>query len=418
MACVGRTRLMGVAIKRFLTQVKRHDPAAYANLDDLLRQRYAPSVHRLFAETGKGSTASRLLRQQVAEDMYQLIRQFAERPDHAKRSSYQAMERIFHEQCDVQEQTVEVKAKTGSDVMQNPSDPEATYDGHKGPGYQVQLCETCHQDNEQQLIVGALPQTAAETDAASLEPMLESLEVEDLLPDQMLGDTQYTRDENVQRAEAFGVELVGPVPGAEPQQPADHLCLDDFVIDERTEQVIRCPHGQAPIRSVHDPATGKTRTMMPESACGRCAYRHRCPVTAGRDGGHLVHTAKQRRVAVRRRQQATEAFRQRYRRRSGIEATNSGLKRRMGLGRLRVRGRPSVFRAIYLKVAGWNILRASVCAAVRAFVYAKTQTAVSGVSSWLWTAQNADQRLVSGLRRVILAFHGPFPHFSTRVPAA
>jgi hypothetical protein len=418
MACVGRTRLMGVAIKRFLTQVKRHDPAAYANLDDLLRQRYAPSVHRLFAETGKGSTASRLLRQQVAEDMYQLIRQFAERPDHAKRSSYQAMERIFNEQCDVQEQTVEVKAKTGSDVMQNPSDPEATYDGHKGPGYQVQLCETCHQDNEQQLIVGALPQTAAETDAASLEPMLESLEVEDLLPDQMLGDTQYTRDENVQRAEAFGVELVGPVPGAEPQQPADHLCLDDFVIDERTEQVIRCPHGQAPIRSVHDPATGKTRTMMPESACGRCAYRHRCPVTAGRDGGHLVHTAKQRRVAVRRRQQATEAFRQRYRRRSGIEATNSGLKRRMGLGRLRVRGRPSVFRAIYLKVAGWNILRASVCAAVRAFVYAKTQTAVSGVSSWLWTAQNADQRPVSGLRRVILAFHGPFPHFSTRVPAA
>ena len=29
MACLGRTRLMGVAIKRFLTQVKRHDPTAY-----------------------------------------------------------------------------------------------------------------------------------------------------------------------------------------------------------------------------------------------------------------------------------------------------------------------------------------------------------------------------------------------------
>lgn len=418
MACVGRTRLMGVAIKRFLTQVKRHDPAAYANLDDSLRQRYAPSVHRLFAETGKGSPASRLLRQQVAEDMYQLIRHFAERPDHAKRSSYRAMERILHEQCDVQEQTVEVKAKTGSDVMQNPSDPEATYDGHKGPGYQVQLCETCHQDNQQQLIVAALPQTAAETDAASLEPMLERLEAEQLLPEQMLGDAQYTRDENVQRAEAFGVELVGPVPGAEPQQPAEHLSLDDFVIDERTEQVMRCPHGQAPIRSVHDPDTGKTRTIMPASACGRCVDGHRCPVTPGRDGGHLVHTAKQRRVAARRRQQATEAFRQRYRRRSGIESTNSGLKRRMGLGRLRVRGRPSVFRAIYLKVTGWNILRASVCPAMRAFVYAKAETAVSGVSSWLWTAQNAYEGLASGLRRVMLAFHGPFSHFSTRAAAA
>ena len=25
--------------------------------------------------------------------------------------------------------------------MQNPSDPDATYDGHKGPGYQTQLAE-------------------------------------------------------------------------------------------------------------------------------------------------------------------------------------------------------------------------------------------------------------------------------------
>jgi len=39
--------------------------------------------------------------------------------------------------------------------------------------------------------------------------------------------------------------------------------------------------------------------------------------------------------------------------------THSGLKRRMGLGKLRVRGEKSVFNVVLLKVTGWNIFRAA-----------------------------------------------------------
>ena len=53
MAAFGRTRLMGVTIKRFLTQVKRHAPAAYETLPEALRGRYAACEHRLFAEGGQ-----------------------------------------------------------------------------------------------------------------------------------------------------------------------------------------------------------------------------------------------------------------------------------------------------------------------------------------------------------------------------
>ena len=42
MASFGRTKLMAVAIKRFLTQLQRHDPNAYATLPQDLRQRYEP----------------------------------------------------------------------------------------------------------------------------------------------------------------------------------------------------------------------------------------------------------------------------------------------------------------------------------------------------------------------------------------
>lgn len=53
MASFGRTRLMGVTIKRFLTQVIRHDRQAYDALPEALRQRYRPSVHQMFGDTGK-----------------------------------------------------------------------------------------------------------------------------------------------------------------------------------------------------------------------------------------------------------------------------------------------------------------------------------------------------------------------------
>ena len=418
MTQLGRTRLRGVALKRFLTQVQRHAPAAYAALPEALRQRYAPSEHPLFGAVGQDRESRRLLRQQVAEDLYQVLRQFAEQPAHAHRSSYQAMERLFHEQCEVHEERVTVKDKTGSSVMQNPSDPDASYDGHKGPGYQVQIAETCSPDNEVQWITCALPQTAAARDEEAVGPVLQDLQASDLLPEQMLADTSYNSDANVQQAESYGVELVGPVPGAEPNARADDLSLDDFVIDERTEPVTCCPDGQTPVTSIPDSATGRTRTTMPASACARCAYRNQCPVEPAADGYRLEHTAAQRRVAGRRREQATEVFRQRYRRRSGIESTNSGLKRRTGLGRLRVRGRPRVFQALYLKIAGWNILRASVCAKMRKLVRAKAQTAVFQVSPWVWAASRAWRGPVQGLKIVIPAFHNLFSSGWGLSPAA
>jgi len=77
MVSFSRTRLMGVAIKRFLTQVKRHYPEHYQGLDETLRQRYASSFHQLFADTAKDRESRDHLRQQVTEDMYVLVTRFS-----------------------------------------------------------------------------------------------------------------------------------------------------------------------------------------------------------------------------------------------------------------------------------------------------------------------------------------------------
>ena len=80
-------------------------------------------------------------------------------------------------------------------------------------------------------------------------------------------------------------------------------------------------------------------------------------------------TDKQLRIALRRSEIDTEAFKDRYRWRAGVEATMSQYDRRTGVKRLRVRGLKAVRYCATLKALGLNILRA---AAVMAAVLAGT----------------------------------------------
>lgn len=390
MASFGRTRLMAVAIKRFLTQVKRHHLADFEALPAELRQRYAPSQAQLLAKESKDDEGRARSRQRVAEDLRDLIDRFADHAGLRDRPSYQALVTVFAQQCEIVDERVQVRAKTGGNCVQNPSDPEATYDGKKGQGYQVQLSETCADGNDVQLIVAALPQTAVESDAKSLLPVLEDLQARQLLPEEMLADTSYGSDENVQAAAALGVEVVSPVAGPTPTANAavagavePKLTIDDFAVDERTGRVDACPAGRMPLQVVHDPATTTTTIHMSPAACQTCPFRGQCPIEPGPTTYTTSYTDKQRRLAGRRCEQETDVFRQRYALRSGLESTNSGLKRRLGLGRLRVRGRKAVFHALYLKVAGWNLLRAAASGKLRDRVVRRLAHLGAALRYWL-----------------------------------
>jgi len=373
MARFGRTKLMAVAIKRFLTQLQRHDPEAHAALPEDLRLRYQPSQARLFADA-KDAEARARCRQQAAEDLHALIIRFAHRADLTKRTTYQALVTIFGQQCELTDEKVIVKTRTGGDCVQNPSDLDATYDGHKGPGYQVQIAETCAGGNEVQLITAVLPQTACAPDGQAVTPMLDQLEKAGRRPEELLADTLYTGDENVQAAAARGVDLVGPVPGRGTEADAGTLSVDDFALDERTGTIDACPAGHVPTSCVRDPATATTRVEMPAMACAGCPFRKQCPIERTSEGKFtLGFTDKERRLAGRRMEETTSVFAERYAPRAGIESTNSGLKNRLGLGHVPVRGRGSVFRVIVHRVAGWNVLRAAASEMLRAWV--RTQLA-------------------------------------------
>ncbi len=381
MATFGRGKLMGVTIKRFLTQLKRHHRDSYDALPEASRSRYAPSQSKMFGDFTGGR---KQLRQTVAEDLLFMVNRFAEDNAIANRASYKAMARVLEEQCEVSEEKVEVKTRTGAEVMQNPSDPDATYDGHKGPGYQVQISETCSASNDVQLITGVEVEGAYKSDQDALDPMLDQLDEHGRAPEVMYADGGYGRDDNELSTARRGVDLQSPVGGMTPQNK-DDLTVDDFVIDEQSETVERCPNGCEPQSSTHYADTGKTTTVMRSSDCAGCEFGSQCPVskTAGRF--ILRHTSAQRRLAARRAEQATDAFKENYAIRAGGESVNSGLKRKTGMGRLRTRGRPRVSMAVLFRCAGWNMMRALASLQKR------------GIRDF--------QAATASLRRIILGFH-------------
>ena len=128
-ATFGRVRLLAVTLQRCRTQIRRHAADDYAALPAALRTRYAPSEGKLFAEATDAAARTRS-KPQVAEDLLFVLERFADQAAIHGRPSYTSLVRIFPQQCAVVAGRVVVIAKTGGDVIQNPSDLDATYDGH------------------------------------------------------------------------------------------------------------------------------------------------------------------------------------------------------------------------------------------------------------------------------------------------
>jgi hypothetical protein len=171
------------------------------------------------------------------------------------------------------------------------------------------------------------------------------------MPKQVVADSHYGSDEDVQAAAQEGVELVAPVSNTEKSGP---LPLAAFAINEQGV-VTGCPGGQVPVR-VRVVEKGVTVWFDP-GGCERCAQQERCPVIRSRKKVRLRYDKVAMRSSRRRQAEAGEEFREKYRMRSGIESSFSQLDRRTGVKHLRVRGIKAVRFCVFLKALGLNILR-------------------------------------------------------------
>lgn len=361
MAVLGRAQMMGVALRRFFHQLKKHSKSHFNLIPEDMRKRYCKqSDSRIF---GDASTADqrRVSLQQAGEGMAAVITLFVEAQPVCGWKTFTVLQTIFDQQCEVRDDFVEIREKTGGAVIQNPSDPDATYDGHKGSGYQVQICETFNEDGEANLITSAQVETAVISDADAVAPILEDLESRGHCPDELQADAGYGGHENVELCEEKDVSLIAPVPGGKAFDP-EEVGYDQFALNESNE-VVACPAGHAPKSTRYNEKNDHVWAQMDAELCQSCPLVELCRVQknkqTGLANGRVQFRSDAPEAARRRRHEQTDEFRDAYRWRSGIESTNSSLKRRLGLDRLRVRGMKAVKQSVMLKLTAWNILRAT-----------------------------------------------------------
>ena len=135
MAHLGRIRLFVRTIRTFLTNLKRHHGKDYDNLGDMVL-RYDKKSDGAFAVKPTES-AKKLV--ELGDDCFYLVERFKDHEAITRMDSYKHLVRIFSEQCIVEKDEnntskVAIKASKdiSSDSLQNPSDPDAGYCGHKG----------------------------------------------------------------------------------------------------------------------------------------------------------------------------------------------------------------------------------------------------------------------------------------------
>ena len=377
-----RLGLFCETIRVFLLKLKKNHPRFFKRIPLSLCRRYLKEDDR---STSYGDVPSDRVRRRLSvcsRDLYRLISRFR-KTAMEDLEEYSLLERLFEEQCesviekdrpsedddDFGEGSAPIRLKkpkeVSSESLQTPHDPDVTYSGHKGKGYEVQISETCEEENEVQIITEVEVTDSCYGDSCATIPIIEGLKERNIQPKEMVADTAYGSGSNAVEAEKLGTELISPVGGrvTEEEDLSDEnrlLTAADFSIDPSYDRPTVCPGGHPSIEERKDEdSSDKVEIHFDKPTCEACPLFSRCPAKWNREENAYVLKANLVKVNIeqRRRFEATEEFSSRYNIRAGIEATNSELKRKQGLGLLRVRGRPRVELVVFMKNLACNIKR-------------------------------------------------------------
>ena len=383
-AVLSRLGLLCETLRHFLKTLAAEHPRLCARVPKRLRERYLKEDGSATAYQDAPSGTGKRRLPVCARDLYRLHQLFAGTAAEGL-ASYALLQRLLWEQCEViadkqhpseedddaGEGGVPVALKApehvGSDSLQSPHDAEATCNGRKGKGYEVQIAETCVEADDDKTDTVNMITHVAVTDACASDehatmPVLEALEERGQRPDELVADTAFGSGDNALHAERLGTELVSPVKGpqVDVEERPDTVTEADFLVEARLRDPAICPAGH--LAREQTPCEKKKHHVVltfERRSCETCALFPLCPVRPNKDGYGYAVTVDLRAANLERRRRAiaSGAFKERYRIRAGIEATVSELKRRHGLGALRVRGRWRVELAVYLKALACNIKR-------------------------------------------------------------
>ena len=353
MASWGRIQLMANIIKRFLVQINKHENTLYYQIPEELRERYSKNMSWIFGAPGKQNTryGNHICsnKEQTGWDMQRLIERFEGNERIVNMLVFKDLVRVFNEQCLIDDGKVKIREKTGGEALINPSDRDAAW-GHKGPGYQVQVSQTCDRDNLVQVVTALRPETGSASDQNAVMKMIDLAEAAGAKPASLLADAGYGSDENVISAAGEDVKLVAPATGSKDGK----FGLEDFTFDDK-KRIVKCPCGHAPMSKKFDGTSGTA--VFYANVCGACPKLNNCPSSKSGNNYVVKYDAKKLRLKDRRIFEKTDEFKKEYSPRSGIEPLFGRMKQYGPLRCLAVCGKKAVYNALYMIFAGHNIMQ-------------------------------------------------------------
>ena len=215
-------------------------------------------------------------------------------------------------------------------LIGSPYDPDARLSTKRDTtwnGYQVHLTATCDADTpHRRTDVQTTPATIP--DVRVTQRVHAALAARDLLPAEPFVESAFPDAAGLVRSQAQGIDLVAPVQrDSSWQAQADAgFAVACFALDWEAEQA-QCPQGQTSrIWSHSQDAGGHAVIHIPfdRDRCGACAARPACTrAVTGPRTLNVRPQAQHQALQTARARQETEAFKQRDKRRAGIEGTIS-----------------------------------------------------------------------------------------------
>ncbi len=334
-------------LQRFVRALADEDRAAIAALvDPYVGQSSGQYLYRLEAEAIPDELAH------LGSVYQQLVERFE--ADYGDTEIYRILHRVYTEHFTEGDPQVQVRPaeELDSGCLQSPDDPDATYrkkGTQESRGQVIHVAETCHPDNQLNLITEVAVEPNTTDDSTILGNRVEPMQEKTPELAELHTDAGYASDETDATMQAAGITLIQTaIKGRNPAVPLEITPQEDGPYQ------VRCP--EQTVTAQRTPKQWKAEFDW--AICGECPVQERCPTTAGKAARRWYFDAADAQRHVRwRRWAALPEERQTLR--PNVEATIREMQGAMVNGKLKVRGAFATGTYAVLRAIGVNFGRIS-----------------------------------------------------------
>ena len=210
-----------------------------------------------------------------------------------------------------------------SSILQNPSDPEATFRSKAGEehrGYVANVEESVGENGS--VVTDYQYEQNTYSDSQFLHDSLEKMDEQDETVI-IATDGAYPTPENQKLAESKNIEIASSNMTG---RKANDICAD-FVMNKEKTAIIQCPAGIEPISCSGPYKNGQMRVTFPAATCNNCPYKDRCLAKIGKRVSSVIISASSISRAHNQRHTQGEEGKNFAKLRNGVETIPSILRR-------------------------------------------------------------------------------------------